>query len=375
MARKKSVPEPGGTSLYEQVANILRAQITGSEAVKPVRLPTERELCEIHRVSRITVSKALSLLEQEGLVERTPGRGTLTVPDAIRRWNSLRRKHVIHVMTGWVDLETIPNSYYGQICQGIFARAEQAGYQPAIRKIYTYRTHQPKDPYMPEPESCMGIIFVGLMNEPTIQLYVQAGYPVVCIDYWSNNPRADSVVVDCYSEGQQAVEFLLRKGHRDLFYLGNTLTFRPPGQKESDAMLVLAGMQRALDVAGLPMLPPERIHFVGNHPRDAQEAADWFTSLRPRPTAGLVFNWKMCEQIVKMLNCRGIRCPEDVSIITKAVAGESIPFTAMRSDSRILGELAVDALLDRASGRRSAALRLALPSYIDGDRTVRQISD
>lgn len=373
MTPKKQVRQTKASPFYEQVANILRARITGDEADQPVRLPTERELCEIHHVSRITIRQALDLLEQQGLVQRTPGRGTLTVPDAIHRWNRLRRKRLIHVITGWQDLETIPNSYYGQIYQGIFARAEQAGYRPAIRQVEAYRTDRPKDPYLPELDSCLGILFVGMMNDPTIQLYVQAGYPVVCIDYWSHNPLADSIVVDCYSEGQQAVDFLLRQGHRDLFYIGNRLTYRPPAEKESDAVLVLAGMQRALDVAGLPMLPEQRIRFAGQQSEYARAEAEWLASLQPRPTAGVIFNSRTCDLIVEALKGRGIRCPEDISVVTKTWSGDPSSVASLRSDAHLLGELAVEALLDRAAGRRPAGLCQALPSQVHRGRTIRQV--
>jgi DNA-binding transcriptional regulator YhcF (GntR family) len=88
---RKAVP------YYEQVANVLRTNIVGGDDRKPVRLPPERDLCDIHRVSRITVRRALELLEREGLVQRTRGRGTLTIPDAIRQWKHLRQSRGIPI--------------------------------------------------------------------------------------------------------------------------------------------------------------------------------------------------------------------------------------------------------------------------------------
>lgn len=45
------------------------------------RLPTEEELGQIFRVSRITTRKAVAMLVDEGLVVRYPGRGTFVVED------------------------------------------------------------------------------------------------------------------------------------------------------------------------------------------------------------------------------------------------------------------------------------------------------
>ena len=47
-----------------------------SQASYHTLLPSERELCEHYGMSRSTVRKALQLLEEEGLAETLPGRGT-----------------------------------------------------------------------------------------------------------------------------------------------------------------------------------------------------------------------------------------------------------------------------------------------------------
>jgi GntR family transcriptional regulator len=45
------------------------------------QLPTESELCELFKVSRITTRKAVDMLVDEGLVTRQAGRGTFVVDD------------------------------------------------------------------------------------------------------------------------------------------------------------------------------------------------------------------------------------------------------------------------------------------------------
>lgn len=63
------------TALWRQLKTILRDQII--EDLKPGdRLPTELELCATHGVSRITARQALTSLVSEGMLVRTPGRGT-----------------------------------------------------------------------------------------------------------------------------------------------------------------------------------------------------------------------------------------------------------------------------------------------------------
>ena len=71
--------------LYVQLKNILKNQIL-SGAFKPGdRLPSENELGQVYRVSRITVRQAINALVQEGLVCRRQGRGTFVASPKLRR--------------------------------------------------------------------------------------------------------------------------------------------------------------------------------------------------------------------------------------------------------------------------------------------------
>jgi GntR family transcriptional regulator len=64
------------TPLYQQLANILRARITGGEWARGEPLPSESYLQQEHGVSRVTVRKAVQVLRDEGLVITIPQRGT-----------------------------------------------------------------------------------------------------------------------------------------------------------------------------------------------------------------------------------------------------------------------------------------------------------
>ena len=61
---------------YQKLAQALRKQISAGEQAPGSRLPTEMELAGKHGVSRITVRRALQLLEEEGLILRRPKLGT-----------------------------------------------------------------------------------------------------------------------------------------------------------------------------------------------------------------------------------------------------------------------------------------------------------
>ena len=77
--RKGSVP------LYEQIKNIIEQQIKNGELKEGEKIPSERELCEIYDVSRITVRQAIALAENEGLLYRSQGMGTFVAKPKIKQ--------------------------------------------------------------------------------------------------------------------------------------------------------------------------------------------------------------------------------------------------------------------------------------------------
>ncbi len=65
-----------GAPLYQQVFLVLREAIREGKYPIDSALPSETELCSQYRVSRITLRRALGLLQQAGLIERRQGSGT-----------------------------------------------------------------------------------------------------------------------------------------------------------------------------------------------------------------------------------------------------------------------------------------------------------
>jgi GntR family transcriptional regulator len=64
------------TPLYLQLAQHLRDLISRSSPDTREALPSERELAEIFRISRVTVRKALQILAEEGLLDQRQGSGS-----------------------------------------------------------------------------------------------------------------------------------------------------------------------------------------------------------------------------------------------------------------------------------------------------------
>lgn len=63
-------------ALYYQLKEIFIEKIEKKEWPLDEKIPTERELCDLYNVSRITVRKAIEELEKKGYIYRKQGKGT-----------------------------------------------------------------------------------------------------------------------------------------------------------------------------------------------------------------------------------------------------------------------------------------------------------
>ncbi|MFZ5809239.1 MAG: GntR family transcriptional regulator [Chloroflexota bacterium] len=75
----KSIP------LYLQIAETFAGRIVNGELKPNDRLPAERELCKMLRVSRMTLRQALRELEGRGMIYRRQGDGTYVAEPKIER--------------------------------------------------------------------------------------------------------------------------------------------------------------------------------------------------------------------------------------------------------------------------------------------------
>lgn len=80
-----SLDKDNVTPLYVQLADIMKNEINVGSWRKGEKIPTEKELSEKFRVSRVTIRKALENLEKESLLIRQQGKGTYVNNEKIQR--------------------------------------------------------------------------------------------------------------------------------------------------------------------------------------------------------------------------------------------------------------------------------------------------
>lgn len=77
--------------LYRQIAGQIRRMVAGGQLAAGEALPSVRDVAGLHAINPMTVSKAYSQLEAEGLLVRLRGKGMVVAdvaaaPDLSARW-------------------------------------------------------------------------------------------------------------------------------------------------------------------------------------------------------------------------------------------------------------------------------------------------
>lgn len=73
-------PEP----IYRQIADQVRRLVAGGQLQGGEGLPSVRDIAATHAINPMTVSKAYSLLESEGVLERLRGKGMVVTANAVK---------------------------------------------------------------------------------------------------------------------------------------------------------------------------------------------------------------------------------------------------------------------------------------------------
>ena len=71
-----------GTNLYTKVAQLISSAVKSGAYPPNTKLPTQVQLCEQYQVSRITIGKALDILESQGVIKKQAGKGAFVCPRA-----------------------------------------------------------------------------------------------------------------------------------------------------------------------------------------------------------------------------------------------------------------------------------------------------
>jgi DNA-binding LacI/PurR family transcriptional regulator len=156
-----------------------------------------------------------------------------------------------------------------------------------------------------------------------------------------------TVAVDQHAGGVLAVRHLIDLGHRSIAHLAGPLDW-------FDALGRLQGWRETLEAAGLPVAPPLIGDWTSDCGHEFGRTHDFGDA-----TAIFAANDQMALGLVHGLSERGVRVPEDVSIVGFDDLPDARhflpPLTTVRQDFAALGSLALQQLLLATEGEEVVA--------------------
>jgi LacI family transcriptional regulator len=204
-----------------------------------------------------------------------------------------------------------------------------------------------------------GLVYVlPRMTDDYLETLEKSGSPIVLINYFRRETSLPVVRGDNVNGTRDAVTHLIELGHRRIGFIGGSAY---TGQSD----LRERGYAAALADAGLPL--DRALVYQGDFNEQAGvEGARHLLSLPEPPTAIFAANDGMALGCMNAIREKGLRIPEDVSVIgfddIPAAALSRPPLTTLRHPFEAMAQATVQELVRRIRGEPGRRHRIEFPS-------------
>jgi LacI family transcriptional regulator len=305
-----------------------------------------RGMREVAVAAGVSVSTVANVLNNPGVV--APGTRQ-RVEDAMSRVGFVRSGPARQLrgmpsrLVGSVTLDQA-NPFYAALNRGIEDRLDESGCMLVACSTDVQPDRERRMLEVLEEQSPRGIVITptGANQDLTAAVHGR-GTPIVIVDGHQDGLDLCTVNLDHVLGGSLAGRHFVELGHRRTAFLSALPDVAP-------VMARQAGLERVLAAAGLP--PPLHVQIRAGELFEAADAAvsDLTAGPHERPTALLCFNDITAVAVIQALHRRGIRVPEDMSVVgyddLPFVAQMQPPLTTVGRPVRDLGRVAASLLLD-----------------------------
>ncbi len=396
------------TPLYAMIKDYIKKQIAEGTFNENDRLPPEVELMKTFNVSRITVTKALTEMADEGIVYRIPGRGTYVRgnpgnPIEASGANESRAKDPVDVKTDTAEnrregsgligftIPTLEDYFSTNILNGIKKSLDERGYSLLIQITFDRaREEQAIRNFIKFGVDGMIIFPVDqeTYNEEILALKVNH-FPFVLVDRYLPGIDTSYVVSNNVLGGKLAVSHLYELGHRNIAICTSTML---PTSSTGDRIngylseLVERGIKenseliiKDIDVSRFESSPDSalknNIVTSGNNVNNLR----LIDALKNgKATAFIVTDGKTAVYISRICEHLGIRIPEDISLICfddpLYTPFNSSFFTHIKQSERSMGYRAGEIMTDLLKPEKKENLQEYHKIILDPELVIRKSS-
>ncbi len=325
----------------------MRASVYGGNLSRP---PVMADVARLAGVSHQTVSRVLN--EHPNVRPLTRDKVLAAIrelayrPNAAARTLVTRRTHTLGVITADTMLYGPTSMLYG------FERAAHDAYFVSVASLPALDRRSMLDAVdRVLGQGIEGIIVIATHDTAVAALaHVPAEVPLVAVGC-GTRASVTSVAIDNTAGAAEATRYLLGLGHRTVRHVAGPLV-------ALDAKERVEGWRQALREAGAP----EPAVLAGDWSASSGYELGGQLAAEPGLTAVFCANDTMALGVVRALAERGLRVPEDVSIVGFDDVPEAgfylPPLTTVRQDFGEVGRQALSTLVDRMSGAIPAGHRV-----------------
>lgn len=215
----------------------------------------------------------------------------------------------------------------------------------------------------------------GIVNMPVdvtgshLETFQKTDRPIVLIDRRIQGLDCDSVLVDNHRAAQDAVEYLIKNGHRKIGIIGGPRDVFTAQER-------LKGYCKAHELSGIPVR--ESLIFHGDYTiQGGVRALEELVKRNRDMTAVFVANYEMTMGAVIGINELGIRIPEELSVIgfdnLQFARACSPKLTIVSQPTQEIGREAARILLGHLDGKETSRVAEKLQTEMIMGRSVAKI--
>lgn len=304
-----------------------------------------------HRVSKATLDKVNRAIEELGFVRN----------DAARQLRAGNSRAI-----GLIVLDAI-NPFFADIAKGAEETALGFGFSVLLGNSAGDPSREARYLELFEEQRVRGLLIspFGNVEEKLLKLK-NSGINSVLVDRISKNNDFSSVSVDDAAGGFMATRHLMDKGRTKIAFVGGPLIIPQVSDRLAGARKALGKKTKEITVfetAGLSVLEGRKVGMeIASLPKSKQP--DGIFAANDLVALGL---------LQALVVSRGIRVPEDVSIIGYDDIGYSksaiVPLTSIAQPSEIMGATAINLLLQASNGQLETQQVVFQPTLVTRQST------
>ena len=264
------------------------------------KLPGERTFSTELGISYMTIRRAIDNLVKKGLLYKIPKKGTFVADPKQAATKTTKTKNLGYFLDSSIK-DGLSSPYYSMVFDALEKEAGKYGYS------MMYFSNADGSDFLEIAKKIDGVVVSCFPRiEPIIQ-EIKERVAVVCIDNTSVDKSIPSVTLDNFNSVADSITYLFSLGHRRIGFI--------TGLDDSDiGRGRLAGYLSALKSQHID--EDRDLIYKGDYSFETGRiGADYFLSMPRPPTAIMCANDSMAISVLKEVSRRGMRVPEDISII------------------------------------------------------------